>query len=170
MSRFTARTTTGLRNVHEREVSAAVVDIWRLVTTLGTDADLLWPADRWPRMRLTNGIEPGSDGGHGPIRYHVETVEPERSVRFVFEPATGFHGWHEFRVSPAASGSRLTHLLEVKRPRTAVRLMIVPLHDALIEDLLDQMAAVVADRPVVRSPLRPLVRARRALIAARSRR
>lgn len=167
MSRWSTPTTTGLRNVHEREVPIAVEHLWQLVSELGTESDPLWPSDRWPRLRLSDGVSPDSRGGHGPVRYRVDGVEPEGWVRFRFEPETGFRGWHEFRVSPAATGSRLTHIFEIERPSTAVRLVVVPLHDAVLEDLLDQLESVVAGRPVNRRPLSVPVRARRALVAAR---
>lgn len=163
---WTTRTRHGLRNVHEREVPATPEEVWALMRSLGSDTDRLWPADRWPPLVLSDDLRPGSHGGHGPIRYRVEDVEPGQAVRFAFDRSNGFVGWHEFRVTPVGHGARLTHTLTIERPSPLVEIAIVPLHDALLEDLLDQLDAVVADRPVTRRPLPAPVRARLALVAA----
>lgn len=152
---WTTTTATGLRNVHEREVDADTADVWELVETLATPSDRLWPVDRWPRLRLSDGVRPGSRGGHGPVRYRVGAVGPGHTVRFDLEPEGGLTGWHGFQVTATSSGSRLTHTLVLERPSIAAALLVVPLHDALIEDLLDQLEAVVAGRPV-RRRRRPL--------------
>lgn len=118
-----------MRNVQRRDIDAPI-DFERLVE--------LWPTPPWPPLRLSDGLNPGSTGGHGPIRYTVEAHEPGRRLRFRFEPATGARGWHEFRVEDG----RITHEIQA---RTFGRMLVLwPLairwlHEALIHDLFDRI-------------------------------
>ncbi len=92
-------------------------------------------------MVLDRPLAVGADGGHGPIRYRVVEYEPGRRVRFVFHPATGISGIHELAVEALGEDRcRMRHVL-LGRARGAMRalfpLVVEPLHDAVIEDLLD---------------------------------
>jgi hypothetical protein len=130
-----------MRNVQQREVDAPV-EFDRLIE--------LWPSPPWPALRLSDGLNPGSTGGHGPIRYTVEFHEPGRRLRFRFERVTGATGWHEFRVeaSPQPGKVRLVHEIQA---RTHGKLLVLwPLairrmHERLINDLFDR---VTHPRPV----------------------
>src|SRR5690606_746059 len=126
----------------------------------------VWPCDRWPRLRLSHGLRPGSDGGHGPIRYAVTRVERASALTFALDPAGGISGWHGFTLAPTAAGTRVTHVLVIEGPSATVATVVVPLHDALLEDLLDQLAAAVEHRELTRRPHSLGVRARRALVSA----
>ncbi len=122
-----------------------------LVDSLSSRDDRLWPHRRWPRMRLDRGLEPGSDGGHGPVRYAVARYEPGRLVAFAFTPAFPLLGEHRYEVIDApGGGTLLRHTLE-GRPsgwmRLAWPLCFRWLHDALIEDSFDRAQAQVADEP-----------------------
>lgn len=153
------------RNEHQRVVPQSMTQAWQLLATVGSADDRVWPAGRWPAMVLDDGLRPGSRGGHGPIRYRVATVDPGRAVRFDLEP--GLTGWHEFRIDPVGETRvRWTHTLVITDPNPLVVAAIEPLHDALIEDLLDQVNALADQVPLVRRRLRRGVRVRRAGIAA----
>lgn len=85
--------------------------------------------------------------GHGPIRYSVTAYEPGARIRFGFDPAIGFDGYHELRVEPIGPRrGRLVHDV-VGRTRGRMRLFwplaLRWLHGALLQDLLDnaQLAA-----------------------------
>ncbi|GAA0036987.1 SRPBCC family protein [Brevibacterium metallidurans] len=155
---------TVLRNVHQREVPASAEEVWALVERLGTAADCLWPSDRWPALRLDRGVAIGSKGGHGPIRYHVAEVEEGTWVRFAFDPAGGFVGGHEFRLESTDHGTRLAHELEVHAPGIVLTGLILPLHDALLEDLLDDLEANIRRVPSRRRRLPVGVCVRRTVI------
>jgi hypothetical protein len=86
-----------VRNVHRRAIGSPE-QLGALLDGLASDADRLWPGDRWPRMRLDGPLAVGARGGHGPVRYRVERYEPSRHVRFRFERPRGFDGIHEFQV------------------------------------------------------------------------
>lgn len=168
--RWTTRTTTGLTNIHEREVRACPAEVWEAMSTLSSPQDRVWPRDRWPRLRLSDGLRPGSDGGHGPIRYGVTRVEEGSALTFALDPAGGMSGWHGFTLAPTDAGTRVTHTLAIESPSATVITVVVPLHDALLEDLLDQLAAAVEHRELTRSPHSLGVRARRALVRVSARR
>lgn len=151
-------TDTGIRNVHTRITEGPVAEAWRLMLTMGGPDDAVWPADRWSPMVLDVGVTIGSSGGHGGIRYHVEAVEPGRSVRFRFDNES-LPGWHELSVEELPDGRvQWTHTLRGDRSPWLLRTVVIPLHDACLEDLLDQVEAAMAGRAVLRRRLSPLVR------------
>lgn len=127
---------TTLTNVHRRTVDDPAA-AGELLQRVHEPESGVWPADAWPPLRLDRGLEPGSSGGHGPIRYAVDERTPTR-VRFAFAPDSGLVGWHEFRIEEDV----LVHELHLDHPSRSLRLLILPLHDALIEDLFDNMVAL----------------------------
>jgi hypothetical protein len=138
-----------VRNVHERHFAAPADQVGLLIEGLASPNDRLWPSSRWPRMRLDRPLQVGAAGGHGPIRYHVETHEPGRTVRFRLTAPGGFDGFHSFEVVPADDqGTILRHVLEMNARGLAVLtwpLIFRPLHDALVEDGLDNAARALGE-------------------------
>jgi hypothetical protein len=137
----------GIQNVHERTLDAQPPAVGELMESLSSRDDRLWPHQRWPAMRLDHGLEAGSDGGHGPVRYVVDRHEPGELVAFAFTPAFPIAGGHRCEVLPAADGGTLLrHTLEGK-PQSWLRvgwpLCFRWLHDALIEDAFDRAEAQV---------------------------
>lgn len=128
-----------VRNVHRRTIGSPE-KLGALLATLASDADQLWPADRWPSLRLDGPLAVGARGGHGPVRYRVESYEPSQHVRFRFERPRGFDGVHEFVVVVDEEASaQLVHVLKARMSggaRLTWPLVFRPLHDALIEDAL----------------------------------
>lgn len=167
MSAWTTATPTGLRNVHTRVTDGTLADAARLINALGTPDDRLWPRDRWPRMRLDHPVAVGSRGGHAGVRYRVLQVDAGRRLRLEFEPGSrpALTGWHEFRVDPIGPDGLLwTHELLIERPSPTVRTALLPLHDALLEDLFDQAESVLGQHALERTVFSTGVRARRALL------
>ena len=136
-------------NIHERVIPASVDAVGGMLDTLGTAGDLVWPGERWPPMKLDRPLQVGAAGGHGPIRYRVESYEPGRRVRFRFLAPKGFVGTHGFDVEEACAGaSKLRHVIEMRTEGVAVLnwfLAIRPLHDALLEDALDKVEGAFRD-------------------------
>lgn len=131
-------------NVHERTVRASTVEVGELLDGLSSFRDRLWPT-QWPPMRFDGPLRAGSSGGHGPVRYVVESVEPGRRVVFRFTRPRGFQGTHEFSVHDAGAGqTTLRHTLKI-RPHGCAHaswpLLWRPLHDALMEDCMDRAVA-----------------------------
>lgn len=153
---YSTRTPDGVRNVHHRDTPGTQRSAAAALATLGTEHDQLWPSHRWPPLLLDDGLRPGSRGGHGPIRYHVGAVDEGRSVRFDFD-MPDLAGWHELSVHEVSTGTlRWTHTLVVHAPSAVVRHAVIPLHDALLEDLLDRAAVLGQEAPLPhrRWPLR----------------
>lgn len=167
MVAWTTPTPTGLRNVHTRVTDGTLADAARLLESLGTAEDRMWPRDRWPRIRLDQGLAVGSRGGHAGVRYRVLDVEPGRRVRFVFEADSRplLAGWHEFRVDPiGADGLEWTHELVLENPSLQVRTGLIPLHNALLEDLFDQVEFELGQHPLERRAFTASIRTLRALL------
>lgn len=128
-------------NIHSRDLPVPCDAAGALIDALATHDDRMWPSGQWPPIRLDRPLGVGAVGGHGPIRYVVVDHQPGRWARFRFTRPRGFDGFHEFTVEPVdATHVRLTHLTAM-RPRRSARLswplVYRPLHDALLEDALD---------------------------------
>jgi hypothetical protein len=131
-------------NIHERVLDGSVEQAGRLIDSLASPNDLLWPIDRWAPMKFDRPLSVGAVGGHGPIRYTVEAYEPGRNIWFRFTGPRGFVGAHRFEVEPTADGKALLrHVIEMQAAGRAlcIWLIIRPLHDALMEDALDHAVA-----------------------------
>ncbi|BBG02080.1 MULTISPECIES: SRPBCC family protein [Pseudonocardia] len=161
-----------VHNVHTRELAAPIEDCAALIDDLASARNRLWPDRSWPAMRFHPGLVAGAHGGHGPLRYVVQELDPGRRVRFRFTRPRGFHdAVHEFLLEPVTpERTRLVHTLSLT-PRGTARitwpLLFRPLHDALLEDALDnaENALCATRRPPRSRSLR--VRILRA-VAARS--
>jgi hypothetical protein len=136
-------------NMHERVVAAPAPAVGALLDGLGGDPDLLWPGNDWPPLRLDGPLASGASGGHGPMRYAVTTYEPGRRVRFGFLPGCALVGYHELRIEPGPPGHCLVRHVLCATPsnlyyRVLWCLVLRWLHDACIEDLLDNAGRVAA--------------------------
>jgi hypothetical protein len=146
-----------VQSIHSRDLHASPQELGRLVASLGSERDLLWPNDKWPgtQIEFDRPLGPGARGGHGVIRYSVEAYESDRLVVFRFEPGTGLDGTHRFDIEPVADDrTRLTHSLDV-RLEGAVRLarpLLSRTHDTIVRQLLDNAELATAGR--VASPTR----------------
>ena len=136
-----------LLNVHRRWLPGPPEPVGALIDGLAGPEDRLWPHHRWPAIRFDRPLQPGAEGGHGPIRYRVEAYEPGRRVGFRFTRMHGLEGVHYLEAEPAGPGAVV--LRHVAEGRISGRMLIVwPLvirflHDALIEDLLDRAELAV---------------------------
>lgn len=142
---WTVPTPTGLRNIHRRTVSGPIERAGALLDALGSPEDRLWPSDRWHPMVLSDKHARGSHGGHGSVRYEVVESAPGRSVTFAFR-GDGLQGTHRFEVTEDPEGVRWQHVLDLESPSWVTRRLVLPLHDALLEDLLDRAEALAAGR------------------------
>lgn len=130
-----------MRNIQSRVIDAPAESVGALLNDFGSDADVLWPKPQWVEAKLDRGLEPGSTGGHGPIRYTVTEFEPGKRVRLQFDPTIGIVGYHELIVAPRGeSRSELTHVID-GRVRGSMRFLwpvaVRWVHEAVLQDLLD---------------------------------
>jgi hypothetical protein len=132
-------------NIHERILDAPLVKVGQLIDGLASADDRLWPHDRWVAMQFDRPLGVGASGGHGPIRYVVESYEPGRNICFRFIEPKGFAGTHRFEAEPVEQAkTRLRHTIEMQAAGRSWLLWVIairPLHDALLEDSLDRAEA-----------------------------
>lgn len=102
-------------NTHERTLLASVQEVRQLMASLSSSEDRLWPRQWWPAMTFDRPLSEGAVGGHGPIRYSIESYSPDESIVFRFSAPRGFHGTHAYYIEPVdESYTRLRHVLEMR--------------------------------------------------------
>ncbi|MBN2381383.1 SRPBCC family protein [bacterium] len=143
-----------INNVHERILTAEPAQVEKLIDSLSSDQDALWPWHSWPRMRFDLALSVGASGGHGPIRYVVEAYDPGHSITFRFTGPKGFDGFHQFLVSSGPEQSViLRHTIAMSTHGLALLswpLIFRPMHDALLEDCLAQAQASLGLNPSIK--------------------
>ncbi|MBN2256097.1 MAG: SRPBCC family protein [Deltaproteobacteria bacterium] len=138
-------------NIHERPLHAQPDDVGKLIDSLSGPEDQLWPRKKWPAMEFDAGLCPGARGGHGPIRYHVADYIPGERVVFQFDDSGligGFDGRHLFEAVPRQGHVVLRHIVDAEcsfKLWLKWHLLVGPMHNALLEDSLDQAENVLAD-------------------------
>lgn len=151
-------------NVHERllpDAAGSLID----------DLDQIWP-EVWPRMWLDRPMAVGASGGHGLIRYTVDSYVPGEWVRFRVTAPRGFVGFHEFTSHDAPGGTVLRHTIAMSlhgSARLIWPLAIRWLHDAMIEDILDRAEHALTGSVAHPSQWSPYVRLLRGLAGSGSR-
>jgi hypothetical protein len=78
-----------------------------LFKTLASKNDKILATDKWPPMILDNGLQVGSKGGHGPIKYTVQEFKPDEFIQFAFTRPKGFNGFHKFEMTRLNEHNRL---------------------------------------------------------------
>ena len=114
-------------NIHERIIAAPLDSVGRLIDSLSSPDDRLWPQELWPAMRFDRPLAVGARGGHGPIRYDVAAYAPGRSVRFRFTGPKGFNGFHELAAEPSRRRQYVpaAHLADAHDGTGALELAVV---------------------------------------------
>jgi hypothetical protein len=152
-------------NVHQRALGVPADEAAFLIDGIAGPDDRLWPSDRWPAIRFDRPLGVGARGGHGPIRYAVSAYAPGRRVQFTFT-GSGVDGFHEFElIDGGASHCVLRHTLMAHFSgalRIAWPLVIHPLHDACLRDIMDRAEAATGGAAGPR-PHSASVRLRRAV-------
>ncbi len=158
-------------NVHERTLATSQDQLAALMASLASNEDRLWSRQWWPAMRFDRPLGVGAVGGHGPIRYTVESYTPGESIVFRFIAPRGFHGTHAYFIEPLdQTRTRLRHVLAMRTTGPALLswpLVFRPLHDALIEDSLDVAEASLGLRPLAERRWSWRVRLLRRVLGAR---
>jgi hypothetical protein len=137
-----------VHNVHERRIAATPAQVGALLDTLGSSDDRFWPHENWPAIKLDRALQVGAVGGHGTEPYEVVSYAPGKHVRFEFRGGRRY-GYHEFTLEDSGDGrSLLRHTMQAQVQfsiRTAFfwYALIRPLHNALLEDLLDKVEGQV---------------------------
>jgi len=135
-------------NIHSRVINADIDTVTRAISTLATKDDKVWPKETWPKMKLSKGLEVGSQGGHGPIGYRITEYVPGNLIVFQFQKPKGFHGFHKFEITEISpSSTKVKHTIDMQSKGLGTFQWIFgvrALHDALIEDAFDKMENLLA--------------------------
>ncbi len=139
-------------NLHKRVINAPISEIRALLSSLATKNDMMLATDKWSPMKLDQGLQVGSKGGHGPIKYFVTEYQPQKSVTFQFD-LTGFNGFHKFELNKLETDkTELSHIIDMTTTGSATikwTLAIRWLHDAYIEDAFDKVENYfIADKKI----------------------
>jgi hypothetical protein len=130
-------------NTHQRKYEHPIDKISKIFESLSSTKDMMWPHERWSPMTLEQGLNVGSSGGHGPIKYFVSQYNPGRNVEFTFIEPSGFRGIHKFELNETINNScLLKHQIKMNVSFKGFILWyfaIKWLHDALIEDCFDKV-------------------------------
>lgn len=125
-------------NLHERTLPVAAERVGTLLDQLASPHDPLWPRRFWPRMKFDRPLGVGARGGHGPIRYDVESYARSRAITFRFTGPRGFDGYHALEITAVSPNeAQVKHILAMRAHGLAQLtwpLVFRPLHDALVED------------------------------------
>lgn len=157
-------------NIHERTVIGDADQARRVFDSIGEKQDLFWPRKNWPALRLNAPKEQGGSGGHGPIHYRSLVHESGKKTVFQFENiglSRGLSGCHFFELQ--MDGDRVTarHVIDAKLHGWALLtwpLFIRPMHDALLEEALDNFEKAITGFIKKTSAYSPYVRLLRFLI------
>ncbi|NNK89051.1 MAG: hypothetical protein HKO89_00435 [Saprospiraceae bacterium] len=124
-------------------IKKSIENVLVLYHTLSTQEDKLWPKENWPKMIFKDGLEIGSEGSHGPIRYKVLEYEKSGRIVFEFKKPNGFNGIHKFEISEIdPENTLIEHTIDMTTSGFGTikwLLAIRSLHDALIEDAFDKI-------------------------------
>ncbi|MDG1697814.1 MAG: hypothetical protein P8H93_02720 [Polaribacter sp.] len=130
-------------NVHKRIINQPLYKLERLLKTLATENDMVWPREQWPAMKFKQGLKVGARGGHGPIRYFVEKNKPNEILQFRFSKPYGFNGIHKFEMNELTSEkTEIKHTVDmhtVGKGTLIWFLAIRSLHNSLIEEVFDKL-------------------------------
>lgn len=129
-------------NVHKRIIHQPQESISRILDSLSSDNDQLWPKEKWPPMIFRKGLVEGATGGHRPIRYAISKYIPGSSIEFNFLKPDGFKGIHKFEITEIEKDkTELKHTISMTVSGKGIITWYVTmkwLHDALLEDCMDK--------------------------------
>jgi hypothetical protein len=130
-------------NIHRRIIAQPKARVEELFRTLSSKEDMMLATDKWSPMLLDNGLNVGSRGGHGPIRYTVRDYNRDNYIQFQFTKPKGFNGFHQFEISEIdANSTALKHSIDMTTVGLATLKWVLAirwLHDAYIEDAFDKV-------------------------------
>nr|WP_321234245.1 hypothetical protein [uncultured Psychroserpens sp.] len=131
-------------NIHKRLIDQPLVEVSKLFQTLATSEDKIWPNANWPAIRFRGGLQEGSIGGHGRIRYTITEFKAGQHIKFQFAKPDGFKGTHELLIKSVSEYStEISHNITMHTTTFKATLLWVFiirwLHDALIEEAFDNL-------------------------------
>lgn len=129
-------------NIHKRIIHKPKESISKILDSLSSSNDRLWPKEKWPPMVFRNGLVEGATGGHRPIRYSISKYVPGSSIEFDFLKPDGFKGIHKFEITEIEKDkTELRHTISMTVSGKGIFTWYFAmkwLHDALLEDCMDK--------------------------------
>lgn len=129
-------------NIHKRMIRQPISKIGEILATLSSDNDKIVATDKWPPVKLDKGLQIGSKGGHGFIKYFLTDYQLNKSITFQFS-LRGFNGFHKFElIELDTNTTEISHTIDMNTTGSMVIKWILAirwLHDAFIEDALDRV-------------------------------
>lgn len=138
-------------NVHERWYPGhGAGELGDLIDAVGGPHDRLWPrTGSFPPMRLNGPQVDLPAGGHGPMTYRTVAYEPGRRIVWRFDERVGLAGIHAIDLLDGVGMVGLRHTIAARavgRMRLVWPVGLRWLHDACVEELLDQADATLNGR------------------------
>lgn len=152
------------KNIHERELPISPDEAGEILESLATENDRFWHSNMVEPIVLSNGLEVGSHGGHGPVRYHVAEHVPGIKVRFELDPVMGMLSEHILEVIDTSTSERErvifrhTLLYEVHGVKGLVNPLVIKIHDGALEDMLDHVERECTGKAHRQQSTSPLIR------------
>ncbi|GAA4310946.1 hypothetical protein [Nibribacter koreensis] len=129
-------------NIHKREINQPKHEVAKLFNTLASENDMMLATDKWSPLILDKGLQVGSKGGHGPIKYSVTNYQEGDSITFRFD-LKGFDGCHTFALTEITPDkTELSHVIDMTTSGAATIKWAVAIrwmHDAFMEDAFDKV-------------------------------
>ena len=139
-------------NVHKRVINQPKEEVSKLLKTLATQDDKIWPNKKWPAIRFKDGLVLGAKGGHGIIRYTITNYVVGEHIKFQFTKPKGFYGTHEFNIVAINSNKvEINHIIKMNTSGLATFSWLFAirwLHDALTEDALDKIENQFSEKQI----------------------
>ena len=92
----------------------------------------------------------------------MSTYEPGRRIVFTLDPGQGLSGWHGFEIVPRGPDRAVLRHVVAGRARGAMRLLwpcvVRPVHDGIVEQILDRAEGALDTGPVRATRLSPIAR------------
>lgn len=131
-----------VNNIHKRIINQPKGNISKILDSLSSNNDRLWPKEKWPPMVFRKGLVEGATGGHRPIRYSIRKYIPGSLIEFNFMKPDGFKGIHKFEITEIEEDkTELKHTISMTLSGKGILIWyfaIKWLHDALLEDCMDK--------------------------------
>ena len=130
-------------NIHKRIIHQPKESISKILDSLSSGNDRLWPKEKWPPMIFKKGLVEGATGGHRPIRYSIKKYIPGSLIEFEFMKPDEFKGIHKFEITEIEKDkTELKHTISMTVSGKGIftwYFAIKWLHDALLEDCMDKV-------------------------------
>ena len=130
-------------NIHKRTIRQSIDKVSQQFKTLTTSKDLVWPYENWPAIKFKEGLQVGSKGGHGRVRYTIIEFKAGELIKFQFVKPEGFIGTHQLKIEKIEGNeTEISHEIRMNTTFKATVLWVFIvrwLHDALIEDAFDKV-------------------------------